>query len=109
MDVKIIFVSALVGLTSSCSNSVESYSESSQDQEPPDGELLFLNNCASCHGVDGKLGVSSAKDLTQTKLDTAGIYKVVVEGKKVMPPFGFILTTEEERNAVVNHAISLKD
>ncbi len=51
------------------------------------GEELFVKNCASCHGKDGraqtpiarKLGV---KDLTQCKLSDAEIEKQIVDGRR---------------------------
>lgn len=50
-----------------------------------DGKALYENNCASCHGSDGKLGMSGSKDLTATQLDIAGINNVIVQGKGMMP------------------------
>lgn len=109
MDVRYTLVLGLICLLVSCSGAGDSYVESEKDYGPPDGELLYLNNCASCHGIDGKLGVSGARDLASIELDTSEIYKIIVEGKNLMPPFGYILTTEEERNAVVKQVISLRE
>lgn len=50
-----------------------------------DGKALYENNCASCHGSDGKLGMSGSKDLTATQLDIAGINNIIVQGKGIMP------------------------
>ena len=50
-----------------------------------DGKALYENNCASCHGTDGKLGMSGSKDLTATQLDIAGINNIIVQGKGMMP------------------------
>jgi mono/diheme cytochrome c family protein len=33
-----------------------------QQQQPPDGKLLFMANCATCHGADGR-GTSKPSDL----------------------------------------------
>jgi mono/diheme cytochrome c family protein len=46
---------------------------------------LYINNCAQCHGNDGKLGAFGAKDLTATQMDVAEIKKIILEGKGVMP------------------------
>lgn len=109
MDVKQFVALGLICLSASCTSKGDAYVKSNTDDSPPDGELLYLNNCAACHGVDGKLGVSGARDLASIEIDTAAIYKILVEGKNLMPPFGYILTTEEERNAVVEQVISLRE
>ena len=109
MDVKAGLILSLLWLSVACSGEGDAYVKSNTDYGPPDGELLYLNNCAICHGVDGKLGVSGARDLANIDLDTAAIYEILVEGKNLMPPFGYILTTEEERNAVVEQVISLRE
>lgn len=109
MDVKQFVVLGLICLLASCSNGGDAYVKSTTHDGTPDGELLYLNNCAACHGIDGKLGVSGARDLASIDIDTAAIYKILVEGKNLMPPFGYILATEEERNAVVEQVISLRE
>jgi hypothetical protein len=53
--------------------------------EITDGRALFENNCASCHGPDGKLGLAGAKDLSATQLDEAGIKTIILQGKGLMP------------------------
>ncbi|HQQ93196.1 MAG TPA: SirB2 family protein [Bacteroidia bacterium] len=50
-----------------------------------DAKILFDNNCASCHGADGKYSLGGAKDLTQTQLDVAGINSLILQGKGMMP------------------------
>lgn len=50
-----------------------------------DGKALYENNCASCHGSNGKEGKGGSKDLTATQLDIAGINNVIVQGKGMMP------------------------
>lgn len=80
-----------------------------EDETPPDGDLLFLNNCASCHGVDGKLGVSDAEDLSKTSLTADEIREVIIEGRNGMPPFEHLIKTEEEREALVDKVLSLKE
>ena len=50
-----------------------------------DGKALYETNCVLCHGVDGKLGMAGAKDLTATTLDLAGIKEIIIHGKGTMP------------------------
>src|SRR5689334_10930105 len=51
-----------------------------------DGKTLYENNCVLCHGPDGKLGMSGAKDISATALDMAGIMEVILKGKNNMAP-----------------------
>jgi uncharacterized membrane protein SirB2 len=50
-----------------------------------DGKVLYEANCSSCHGNDGKLGLSGSKNLAVTELDESGIKDIVVHGKGLMP------------------------
>ena len=50
-----------------------------------DGESLYKLNCVLCHGADGKLGQSGAKDLTLTNMDVAAIKEIILQGKGLMP------------------------
>ena len=50
-----------------------------------DGKALYENNCASCHGPDGRLGLAGAKDLSATQLDEAGITAIILQGRGLMP------------------------
>jgi uncharacterized membrane protein SirB2 len=49
------------------------------------GKSLYEVNCKLCHGSDGKLGASGAKDLTATVLDLEGIKEIIIHGKGLMP------------------------
>jgi mono/diheme cytochrome c family protein len=72
---------------------------------------LFINNCASCHGKDGKAQTSVArklgvKDLSQSKLNDAQIEQQIREGRQgdqtagKMPAFKDRLTAEEIKTLV---------
>jgi mono/diheme cytochrome c family protein len=50
-----------------------------------DAKALYENNCSSCHGANGKLGMSGSKDLSKTQLDLAGINQIIIQGKGMMP------------------------
>ncbi len=71
-----------------------------------DGPALFADNCASCHGLDGKARTPAgrkvrAKDLTVSTLADADIQKQIREGKKdehgrvAMPAFKETLSADE--------------
>lgn len=108
MVLRIYFFSVLLFGLASCSNN-----PTQNDVLPPEtpeekGASLFIMHCASCHGEDGKLGASGAKDLTMSKLSDQEIEKILVNGKNAMPPMKVILENKENLNLVINHVKSLR-
>lgn len=78
-----------------------------------EGKTKFKQLCVSCHGASGKGdGVAAAafptrpKDLTQTKLTTAELKKVIQKGgaaaglSPLMPPWEASLSEEELSNVI---------
>lgn len=51
-----------------------------------DGKTLYENNCVLCHGADGKLGLSGAKDLSASAMDMGEITEIILKGKGNMAP-----------------------
>lgn len=95
----------MVGLfIASCSSEVK---EAEEMNSIPDGRELYVQNCAACHGIDGKLGLSGAKDLTQTQLKEPAIYQLIEKGKGAMPPFTGMLNDADVR-AIVEHISTFK-
>lgn len=72
----------------------------------PDGMAIFRKNCVTCHGTDGKLGLNGAKDLTSSPLTLEERINIVTNGKKLMTPFGKILSPEEIR-VVAEYTLTL--
>jgi mono/diheme cytochrome c family protein len=70
------------------------------------GEQLYNSNCATCHRITGEGGISGAKDLRITQLDTTGIKAIIQNGKNAMMPFKEMLSNEEI-NAVVAYVQTL--
>ncbi len=66
------------------------------------GKEIFEQKCVLCHGNDGKLGASGAKDLTLTQVNHAGILTLLSEGKNAMPSFKATLSVEQ-MEAVTNY------
>ncbi len=91
-----------------CSGESEPTNVTQESDYTADGELLYLNSCAACHGVDGKLGASNAFDLSETKLNGEEIRQVILKGRKSMPPFEGILKDSVELEAVISHLETLK-
>ncbi|MCB0793247.1 MAG: cytochrome c [Flavobacteriales bacterium] len=71
-----------------------------------DGAAIYAGQCVLCHGDDGKLGLSGAKDLTMSELSKKEMIALVTNGKGLMMPYGRVLTAEEIE-AVVDHVRAL--
>ncbi|AHJ99382.1 c-type cytochrome [Hymenobacter swuensis] len=73
------------------------------------GNALYTQNCAVCHGSDGRLGLNGARDLTKSNLNAAGRTYQVANGSisKKMPAFQGKLT-EEEIQQVVEYSLTLR-
>lgn len=60
------------------------------------GQRVYFENCAFCHGNDGKKAYRNAKDLNTTGLPENEIQLWVHDGVKgKMPAYGTVLTAEE--------------
>lgn len=93
---------SLVVLTS-CGGSVQTASKKNSSALP-DGEQLYLENCASCHGIDGTLGKAGANNLSTTKLSDQEIKTIIEVGNSNgMPRFKEILGGDEEIEAVLQY------
>jgi cytochrome c oxidase cbb3-type subunit 3 len=72
---------------------------------PPDGEKLFAQNCAACHGDHGTggIGVPLALPSFQATISDDYIRKTIRNGRpgRVMPSFSFLST--DEVDAIVNY------
>ncbi|MFM8686734.1 MAG: c-type cytochrome [Bacteroidota bacterium] len=63
------------------------------------GRLVFLAQCAQCHGDDGKKGLGGAKNLNESRLDKNQIMELLKKGKNRMPSMNYL--NEEEMMAVM--------
>lgn len=100
------FISVIICFTSCGDSSVEIKKE--EQFVIPNGEELFIKSCASCHGCDGTLGMSGAKNLTQSNMTFNEMKFVIENGKGAMPRFKEMLSKEGELDAVVEHVRTLK-
>jgi cytochrome c6 len=71
------------------------------------GKEIFEQRCISCHGFDGKLGLSGAKNLTTSSLPIEEVKFQITNGKGAMAPFKHLLSPEEI-SIVSEFAISLR-
>ncbi len=82
--------------------------ETSSIQDPIEkGKLIYANTCATCHGTDGKLNLSGAKDLSVTQLTAEQQKELIKKGKSTMPAYGN-LYDDAEIDAMVLYIGTLK-
>ncbi len=70
------------------------------------GKLIYTNTCVTCHGADGKLGLSGSKDLSQTAMTAEEQKALIRSGKNAMP--GYKDLTDEQVDAVVQYVATFK-
>jgi mono/diheme cytochrome c family protein len=83
------------------------------DNEKPfsqaDAKALYSIHCAVCHGVDGKLGLSNAADLSESKISDVEVKNVILNGnEKGMMPYKELITKENQVDALVEYTKSLR-
>lgn len=83
-------------------------SENNVDYVSRSGKLIYSKTCVSCHGPNGKLCSSGAKDLSKSKMDSTNIVKIITNGKNGMPRQGSKINTEEEMSNLVEFVKSLR-
>jgi len=59
------------------------------------GKLIYKQYCVACHGMDGKLAVSGAKDLSISELSIEERIEQVTNGKGLMTPYKDILSAAQ--------------
>jgi mono/diheme cytochrome c family protein len=109
MVLKNILLLGIVGLFFYACNESEQKPENISKQTPSEqGASLYTMHCAQCHGEDGKLGASGAKDLSQSRLSDAQITTIIKNGKGAMPSMKALLETKENINLVLSHVKGLR-
>ncbi len=73
-----------------CSNN-----HSSRAENKNDSKVKFLQLCSTCHGIDGTAQISGAKNLKKSILLEHEIYSIISEGRKSMPSYKHMLSSEE--------------
>lgn len=72
------------------------------------GEKVFRTYCITCHGIDGKLELNGAKDLSISEISMEERINQVTNGKGLMTPFKGILT-DEQISQVAEYTLGLKE
>ena len=60
-----------------------------------EGEVMYKDKCAVCHGADGKQATNGAKDLTQSTLTKAETMEQIKAGKGLMPSFKDVFNDQQ--------------
>jgi cytochrome c6 len=92
----------------SCQTGSENTKEVTQQTPAEQGASLYTMHCAQCHGEDGKLGSSGAKDLSISKLSDQKILYIIKNGKGAMPPMKALLETDTNIQLVLSHIKALR-
>ena len=56
---------------------------------------LFIEKCAVCHGIDGKMMANGAKDLSKSEKSLVLRTHIISEGKNLMPGFKYQLSERD--------------
>lgn len=104
-----LFILFFAGLTS-CGDDKSSENKDVLPTETPTekGASLYTLHCASCHGDNGKLGASGAKNLTMSTLTDSQVKQILKKGKNAMPPMAEILENKENIELVIQHLKTLR-
>jgi len=74
---------------------------------PLTGEQVYMQNCITCHGVDGKAQMAGATDLSVSTLTAEQSSAVITNGRNGMRSFSNELS-KDEIDAVVKHIQTLR-
>lgn len=108
MVLKIIHTLPFLLLFFSCQTDSKKNEEIAQQTPAEQGASLYTMHCAQCHGEDGKLGSSGAKDLSASKLSDEKMLHIIKNGKGAMPPMKALLETDTNIQLVLGHIKALR-
>lgn len=101
----LLFISSVCFVLASCGETEKPEAEIKPISNEPisleDARAVYTLNCASCHGPDGTLQASNAKDLSVSTLDEKSVEKMIRKGNdKGMMPYEDMLSTPEIKGLV---------
>lgn len=103
MGIRLSFVVLMLVLTACGENSNTVKRESEYT-----GADLFMQRCASCHGVDGSLSASNSPDLKKSVLSSQEILDKIDNGGNGMPAFKTLISSSKEKKKIVDHVLTLR-
>jgi cytochrome c553 len=104
--ISLVMIIAAYGLAE-MSKKQKSGTDVSTETSVVNGHDIFMANCASCHGADGKLGLMGSPDLTASTMDLNARIEIIKNGKAPMTGFDGSLS-DEQIKAVAEYTESLK-
>ncbi len=103
--VVIVIMSFLV--ITACSNQEPAKQDKYTTATPKaeDAKILFVSQCAACHGNNGKAGIAGAANLQASQLDSAAIFQTIKYGRGNMPAYKEKMAEQEIKQLTiyVNH------
>lgn len=70
----------------------------------PNGKEMYINNCAVCHGLNGKAGITGASDLSLSNISSDSISNIIESGRNMMKPInGF---NDQQRKAISDYILN---
>lgn len=72
------------------------------------GKVMFLSQCAMCHGSSGDQGLSGAKNLVTSTIKLEEVMNVITKGKNSMPKYSKSLS-ESEIKAITAYVMTLRE
>jgi mono/diheme cytochrome c family protein len=63
--------------------------------EENSGAAIYASQCISCHGEDGRMGLSGAKDLSASVISREEAVTLITNGKGAMASYEGVLTPEQ--------------
>lgn len=107
MDVRSVIFVLFFGLAA-CSESSE---ELTLEDTPKhlSGEKFYQQRCDVCHGPDGKLGVSDAKDLSKSTITDKQIKNYINKGQGAMPPFEHAIEADSTLIELIEYVKLLRE
>lgn len=105
---QVFLINAVFLLLLACQDNKQQQNEFANQTPAEQGASLYSMHCAQCHGEDGKLGASGAKDLSVSKLSDNQILVLLKNGKGAMPSMKALLETDQNMNLVRKHIKGLR-
>jgi mono/diheme cytochrome c family protein len=103
-----ILLSCFSFLLFACQETPKQQYDFSSQTPAEQGASLYSMHCAQCHGEDGKLGASGAKNLSTSKLSDQNIIHIIKKGKGAMPSMKALLESDKNINLVLRHIKGLR-
>lgn len=106
--ISLLFIVGAYGLAEMGKNGIKTKPSEFDSVATADlGKTIYEKKCANCHGADGKLGLSGAKDLTASVLSRDEKTALIKSGKNSMMSFSGQLD-DVQINAVVDFVENMK-